>query len=65
MNDEKPRLLLLESGIFPDTKTVQQAVELIDGYRVQREQLNVAAMSSGDWDRVLAEIVQSEKVVTL
>jgi len=66
MNDTTDsKLLVLESGIFPDSKTVEQAIRKIDGYRIKRVQLNAAPMSPDDWDQALAEILESEKVVTL
>jgi len=64
-NPDQPGVLLLHSGIFPDVNTLEQAILLIDGYQVEREDLTAAAMSTGDWDRVLAKILKSEKVVTL
>ena len=66
MNDTSQHsLLLLKSGIFPDSTTVEQAVNLIDGCSVQRLELDAAAMSTDEWDRVLETILKSEKVVVL
>lgn len=65
IDTNQPLLLLLKSGIFPDSTTVEQAVKLIDGYSVQRLELDATAMSTDDWDRVLEKIIKSAIVVVL
>ncbi|MCB1903915.1 MAG: hypothetical protein KDI18_07425 [Gammaproteobacteria bacterium] len=66
MNDaNQPALLILQSRLFPDSITVAQAVQLIDGSNVQWLELDSSAMSTADWDRVLEKILKSDKVVTL
>ncbi len=58
-------LLVLECGLFPDSDTVEQAISKIDGYRIRRVRLDDADLSSEDWDQLLINILESEKVVTL
>jgi hypothetical protein len=64
--DDGVALLVLNSGLFPDTETIQEAlVQLRGTYRVEHRDLTDPAMSPEAWDRLLGEILRSEKVITL
>lgn len=64
-NSSESRLLILDTGIFPDAATVLQALEEIDGYQFEREALTDQGITDADWDRVLKKILDSKKVVTV
>ena len=64
-NSIELRLLVLYTGIFPDADTVLQALNEIDGYKVEREELTDPEMTTADWDRVLEKIIDAKKIVTV
>lgn len=65
-NAGKPRVIALKTGIFPDETSMQRAIELMEGdYNVQWEDLTSRDMDEGDWDRVLSDILSSEKVISV
>ncbi len=63
-----PTLLVLESGLFPDSGTVREALTYMEQEgicRISRRDLTDPALDEAGWDRLLAQILGSEKVITL
>ena len=65
-NAGRPRVIVLKTGIFPDETCMQQAIELMEGdCQVQWEDLTSRDMDAAEWDRVLSDILSSEKVISV
>ena len=65
-NAGRPRVIVLKTGIFPDETGMQQAIELMEGdCQVQWEDLTSRDMDAAEWDRVLSDILSSEKVISV
>ena len=59
------KILVLDSGLFPDRETIEAALtELAAGHQVSRLDLTASAMIETDWDRTLTEILQAGLIVT-
>ncbi|HEB96121.1 MAG TPA: hypothetical protein ENI96_06800 [Sedimenticola thiotaurini] len=62
------RLLVLESGLFPDRETVREALQYMEQEgicQVVHRDLTGPALDEAGWDRLLRQILGSEKVITL
>jgi len=65
-NDNNDVLLVLDSGLFPDSGTLRQALGRMEGrQRVQYRDLTDPALAPDAWDRLLQEILGAGKVMTL
>lgn len=65
-NDNNDVLLVLNSGLFPDSGTMRQALgRMEERQRVEYRDLTDPALTPGAWDRLLQEILGAGKVVTL
>ena len=65
-NDNDGVLLVLDSGLFPDSGTIRQALAQMEGrQRVEYRDLADPTLTPDAWDRLLQEILGSAKVVTL
>ncbi|MCB1761925.1 MAG: hypothetical protein KDI27_02140 [Gammaproteobacteria bacterium] len=62
--NEPPLLLILNSGLFPDAEALVSALTLVEGCRMEREEVH-SPLSADDWDRVLTKIVKSGKVIVV
>mgnify|MGYP001256201156 FL=1 len=59
------KILALRSGLFPDRETVEAGLaELAAGNDLGRIDLAAGDMVEADWDRVLAEILRADLIVT-
>lgn len=66
MNAQKQRLLVLETGLFPDQATVREALDLLaEGRDLPRHDLTRENMTDQGWDRVVDDILSARKVVTI
>lgn len=58
------RILALATGLFPDRDGVEAALAALEGtHEVTRRELS-ASTGGDDWDRLLAEILRADLVVT-
>ena len=57
------KILALDTGLFGDAATMQQAVAGIPGSRTLP--LAPAEMSPDDWDNVLHDIMAADKIITI
>lgn len=66
MTTETPKLLILETGLFPDRGTVRQALsEATTSSDAEKIALEPNTMQEEDWDRVVARILRTEKIITI
>ena len=57
---------LLETGLFPDTETVEAAIEHLEPiHNVYRYKLVAHERSEEEWDQMLDEIIASDRVLTI
>ena len=63
--NDKVDLLVIQTGLFPDTQTVEGALSALGALRIVREAVDSGAMQATDWDRLVQRIRQADKVVTL
>ena len=63
--NDKTDLLVIQTGLFPDARTVESALSALGGLHVAREAVDSEAMQANDWDRLVQHILQADKVVTL
>lgn len=62
----KERLVVLETGLFPDAKTLEGALSGLakpDG--ISRHDLQDPGLDPAGWDRVAEAILAADKVVTV
>lgn len=59
------RILELNTGLFPDAGTVAEALRAVGASELRRVDLTRPEMTSQDWDQVVADILDSDLVVTL
>lgn len=60
------KIAVIETGLFPDEKTVESAIDQFNAdHIITRYKLVAQGRSLGDWERMLAEIVSSDKVLTV
>ena len=63
---DQQKLLVLAAGLFADQGTVEAALGVLPGQDdTQQVQLDPAAMTEQDWDRVAGLILSAGKVITL
>lgn len=67
MSDKSRELLVvLQTGLFPDADALEAAVKRhSQGCRVSRHDLTQPTMDDAAWDRVLAEVLEARKVITI
>lgn len=66
MTADNPKLLILETGLFPDRETVRQALsETATSSDAETIELEPNAMREEDWDRVVDRILRTEKIITI
>jgi len=59
-------IAILKTGIFPDTETVDDAVEhLLSIYNVYVYDASREGLSKEDWDQALDEILSSERFIVV
>jgi len=59
-------LLVLEANLFPDAATLQSAFLKAPGKeKIQRSEVAPGKMDDAAWDRLLADILAAEIVLTL
>ena len=59
-------ILALHANLFQDAYTVESALlKMADNPEVKHKLLSPATMNENDWDKILADILSVEKVITL
>ena len=59
-------IAILETGLFPDTETMEQAISHLEPmHNVYRYKLNAQDKTDAQWDQLLDEIIASDRVFTL
>ncbi|MDH3743027.1 MAG: hypothetical protein OER56_15670 [Hyphomicrobiales bacterium] len=58
-----PKLLALDTDLFDDAETLQEAVKQIAGSRTIS--LVPAEMSCDDWDKLFNDIITADKIITI
>ncbi|MEJ2347355.1 MAG: hypothetical protein P8076_08190 [Gammaproteobacteria bacterium] len=59
-------IAILETGLFPDRETVEQAVtHLLPVHNVYRYDLSDQDRSDEEWDQMLDEVLASDRVFTV
>lgn len=57
---------ILETGLFPDVKTVEEAISHLEPiHNVYRYRINDNQLSDDEWDQMLDEIIASDRVLTI
>lgn len=67
MNETTPgALLVLDTGLFPDAATVEEAL-LLDPDRsaIHRQKISPREMDNDAWDKLLGNILAARTIVTL
>jgi hypothetical protein len=57
--------LILDNAIFPDRDSVQEALKASVAAGDMRTLQVSGGMSDADWDRVVAVILESDKIITI
>lgn len=58
------KVLALTTGLFPDRDTIEAALTALTGaHEVSRHEVS-AKTSPAEWDRVVAEILRADMVIT-
>ncbi len=64
--EDKARVLVLCTGLFPDCSTVDAALATIGADKpVKRIDLEPAQMEQAQWDLVVEELLAASKVITI
>lgn len=59
-------IAILETGLFPDTETVEDAItHLVPLHNVYRYDLREAQRTDAEWDQLLDEILAADRVLTV
>lgn len=59
-------IAILETGLFPDTDTVESAVNYFEPiHNVYRYKLHDKNRDDQEWDQLLDEIIASDRVITV
>lgn len=62
----KPGLLVLATGLFPDTTTIEAAIlTASQDNSVRLRQVCPDSMDPADWDQLIADIMRSKNIITL
>ncbi len=60
------RVIVLDTGLFPERDMIESALQVLaKTHDLRRIDLANREMDQQDWDRVLAEILDCEKVITI
>jgi len=60
------RIVVLKTGLFQDGPTLERAVEVLErDYAVSRFEVDGRQLDAGEWDGIVAEILQSERVISI
>ena len=67
MKDSEPkRLVVLQTGLFPDAATVEEGIKKLEKrWVVSRHDIAGAARDTAAWNRVLADILTADKIITV
>ena len=59
-------IAVLDTGLFPDRKTVQEALAVLEPFHnVYRYDAARSELTEADWDQALDEMLASDLIVTL
>lgn len=65
-DSETKRLVVLQTGLFPDAATLEEGIKkLEERWVVSRHDIAGAAPDTAAWDRVLADILTADKIITV
>ena len=64
--ENKPRAVVLRTGLFPDRGTVEDALDALRAeVALKQIDLELAQMDQAQWDKILEEILAAERIITI